>query len=120
MSGDFSISNLVSDLERAGCGYTVDKFNDSQNNNVVIQWVWASPSLVDVHPSELDFAKSLLNKWAGGQEKLTPAFDTGLTETIGTIQECPFQPRICPGTHLVSTGIFAVPSPPPTSQVPIG
>jgi hypothetical protein len=97
-----SIQSVLETLDQAGCGYTIDSFKFGPHGQRAIQWVVARPTA---------FGES--DSWPPleGQLEDLPKqhqLDLGLSNSNAQLPNCPFQPNICSGSHLVATGVGTV------------
>lgn len=102
MGESVGITAILETLDGAGCGYTIDSFKVGPLQERAIQWVAARP----IHFGEEQ-------AWPPISEALeelpeSHMLELGLSNSHGKVKECPFQPQLCPGEHLVASGVGVV------------
>lgn len=99
MGESVGITSILEKLDNAGCGYTIDSFKVGPNQDRAIQWVAARPVLPGEEPTWPPIASVL--------EELPEShgLEMGLSNSHGRVSECPFQPHLCQGEHLVASGV---------------
>ncbi len=101
-------SMILNILARGGCGYTLDVHKGTEDGRIV-QWLWAEPTDGE---SDLDRAliaesgKSVSRRLVEGGVRPggVHRFSVHLDNEVGVWPECPFQPAICKGDHVVASG----------------
>ena len=102
MGESVGITSIFESLDSAGCGYTIDSFKVGPFQERAIQWVAARPFKLGEDTAWPPIANVL--------EALPDnhMLDLGLSNTHGQVKECPFQPNLCPGEHLVASGVGVI------------
>ena len=70
-----------------------------------MQWLWGEP--LNGHETQaLERGRALAEavKAAGVAPGDTAPYDAHLTDAVIVMDECPFQPTVCSGPHLVASG----------------
>ena len=99
------LSHQVADvLSTPGCGYTLDVHRGDSDGGIV-QWLWGEPLDGD-ETQAIDRGRALFEavKAAGVSPGDTAPYDAHLTDVVIVMDECPFQPAVCSGRHLVASG----------------
>lgn len=96
--------HVVDVLATPGCGYTLD-VHRGDADGAIVQWLWGEPLLSDEKVA-LERGRALADavRHAGVAPGDTAPYDAHLTDAIIVMEECPFQPRVCAGPHLVASG----------------
>ena len=102
MGESVGITSILETLDSAGCGYTIDSFKVGPFEERAIQWVAARPISFGEEQSWPPISEVL--------EELPKShmLELGLSNSHGKVKECPFQPHLCPGEHLVASGVGVV------------
>jgi len=104
MMSDFLYS-FAKAAKPEGCGVTVDAHVTEQNFDVV-QYLWAAP-LTSLENSSIDAVTSDVLK-AAESSGFVPGdvspYRTHLPNESSVLDNCPFQPEVCVGQHLVISG----------------
>ena len=102
MSG---LSHQVIDvLVAPGCGYTLD-VHRGDADGAIVQWLWGEPLAAGSEGAlERGYALAEAVKAAGVSPGDTAPYDAHLTDAVIVMDECPFQPTVCAGPHLVASG----------------
>lgn len=97
-------NQLVDVLSTPGCGYTLD-IHRGDADGAIVQWLWGEPIDGD-EPEAVDRGRALFEaiKAAGVSPGDTAPYDAQLTDDVLVLDECPFQPAVCSGRHLVASG----------------
>jgi len=99
------LSHQVIDvLVTPGCGYTLD-VHRGDADGAIVQWLWGEP-LAGHETQALERGRALAEavKAAGVAPGDTAPYDAHLTDAVIVMDECPFQPSVCAGPHLVASG----------------
>ena len=99
------LSHQVIDvLVTPGCGYTLD-VHRGDADGAIVQWLWGEPLTGGTEDAiERGYALAEAVKAAGVSRGDTAPFDAHLTDAVIVMDECPFQPNVCAGPHLVASG----------------
>lgn len=99
------LSRFGQALVNLGCGITVDA-HKTQNSFDVVQYLWAAPlDSLDNQNVDSVISQVLSAARSAGFEAadVTPHV-THLPNETAVLENCPFQPGMCSGEHLVITG----------------
>ena len=99
------LSQQVADvLSTPGCGYTLD-VHRGDTNGPIVQWLWGEPLDGD-EKLALDRGHAVFDavKAAGVSPGDTSPYEAHLTDAVMVMDECPFQPAVCSGRHVVVSG----------------
>ena len=88
-------------LETGSCGFTLDVFT-SPSATKIVQWVWAAPDSSSARKNLLRVLKT--EDELGLSSTDGSDFEVGLTKSMDKVSECPFQPGVCKGEHLLASG----------------
>lgn len=99
---DEFVMALVAALPADSCGCTVDWHRGDPSGRIV-QWLWAKPAS-EVTVDEVKNGSDALARVTAFQPGVTEGYQVTLPNAVEVLGQCPFQPEVCAGQHVVASG----------------